>query len=223
MTSTGSINSYSSGISRHTTRLPLRCSRNFLESLLRCDFSITHMRSAQANNSGDTGTVASFANPADRVSTPGQSANTCSAVGLLRRFCEHTKRTFVDTAIFCPNGYGMASAVREAWRVSVGSSLARAASTNSCGGQARLGASRLWLWLWASCGRTVAISSSRPKDYPLRRTSSRVCCIALFCLSAPTNLSHRKSVFRTGWGPATAWTSAGKASLNLRGSVIHKI
>ena len=71
--------------------------------------------------------------------------------------------------------------------------------------------------------RTVAISSSRPKDYPLRRTSSRVCCIALFCLSAPTNLSHRKSVFRTGWGPATVWTSAGKASLNLRGSVIQKI
>src|SRR6218665_309416 len=80
-------------MSRQITRLPSRCARNFFDNLLRWAFSITKIRSAQCSNSGDTGVLASLPSPADCVSMPGQLANTCSPVGLRRRFWVQMKRT----------------------------------------------------------------------------------------------------------------------------------
>jgi hypothetical protein len=51
-------------------------------------------------------------------------------------------------------------------------------ATNSFGDAA----TRLWLWLWASRGRTAAFSRSQPIDSQYRRTSSRFCCKALLGL-----------------------------------------
>jgi hypothetical protein len=58
-----------------------------------------------------------------------------------------------------------------------------------------LGASLLWLW--ASCCRTKKLSSSQPTDSPYRRTLSRVCSNAWFCLPGPDSLQQSHLVSRS--------------------------
>src|SRR3990167_1849776 len=70
--------------------------RNFSASLRRWRLSITRINSAHSSSSGLTGLSASRLTPADAVSTPGQSAKTCSAVGLRRRFLAQINRTLSD-------------------------------------------------------------------------------------------------------------------------------
>src|SRR3989338_809752 len=55
---------------------------------------MTKITSAQASNSELRGISASLLIPAEAVSTPGHSANTCSAVGLRRRFLLQRKSRF---------------------------------------------------------------------------------------------------------------------------------
>jgi hypothetical protein len=72
---------------------------------------------------------------------------------------------------------------------------ATARRTHSCGDtRTRLGPSLLWLW--ASCGRTKKLSSSQPTDSPYRRTLSRVCSNAWFCL--PELVSEKTLPVRAG-------------------------
>ncbi len=56
---------------------------------------MTKMMSAHSTSSSVQGSSASGASPADAVSTPGQSANTRSAVGERRRLREQRKRRLV--------------------------------------------------------------------------------------------------------------------------------
>ena len=66
-------------------------------------------------------------------------------------------------------------------------------------------------------GRTVAISSSPPWDYPHRRTLSRFCCIAWFALfTSPGVLSSRVQNGKE-WPPATLTTILVSGSLNAGG------
>src|SRR4249919_3061892 len=86
---------------RHTTRAPCRCARKRLDSLVRCAFSMTKTTSAHSRSSGVRGLSASWSTPAEAVSMPGQSANTCSAVGLRRRLRLQRKRTcFMGSGVF---------------------------------------------------------------------------------------------------------------------------
>lgn len=91
--SSGAMYSNSSGMPSTAMRLPRSWGRNLAAILDRCAASITRIVSAQTMSSADTGQSASWPVPADAVSMPGQSANTCSAVGLRKRFLPQTKRT----------------------------------------------------------------------------------------------------------------------------------
>ena len=93
-TKAGCMYSKLSGISRLATRLPRRLAPNCAVSLVRCDDSMTRIVSAQSRSSGVTGESASRLIPAEEVSTPSQSAKTCSAVGLRSLFLPQTNRTW---------------------------------------------------------------------------------------------------------------------------------
>src|SRR4249919_458507 len=80
-------------MSRQMTRALRRCARKRVDSFVRCMPSMTNTRSAHSRSSGVSGLSASWSTPADAVSMPGQSANTCSAVGLRRRLRLQRKRT----------------------------------------------------------------------------------------------------------------------------------
>jgi hypothetical protein len=73
--------------------VPAKWDLNLAESLARCERSMQKIVSAHWSNSAVTGLSESTLIPADEVSMPGQSANTCSAVGLRSRFLPQIKRT----------------------------------------------------------------------------------------------------------------------------------
>jgi len=84
--SSGCINAYLSGMSRHITLFPFRREPNFFDNLTLCARSMTKIISAHVICSSDTIVIASAARPAESASMPGQQENTCSAVGLRSRF-----------------------------------------------------------------------------------------------------------------------------------------
>lgn len=81
-TKAGSIYSYSSAISKQTTRLFLSHGWNFFESFLRWDGSITKIISAHSISSLPRRISAPRSIPAESTSNPSYSANMASAVGL---------------------------------------------------------------------------------------------------------------------------------------------
>src|SRR5262245_20505638 len=83
---------------RQIIRLFFRKALNFFESLFRYVFYMTKMTSAQETCSGVTGDSASWLRPPESTSIPGVEENTCSAVGLRRRFWEQTKSTRTVTS-----------------------------------------------------------------------------------------------------------------------------
>jgi hypothetical protein len=94
-------------------RLPFKCWRNVLESLLRCCRSITKAICAQWSNSGETGVGESWFRPAEATAIPGQSANTCSAVGVRSRLAPHMNSTCVTGS-----ASGLAALLaRASWRL----------------------------------------------------------------------------------------------------------
>lgn len=82
--------------------LAIQGARNFSPRRFRCRFSMTKMIVDQAICSDDSGTVGSPPKRAESVSTSGQLANTCSAVGLRKRLWlqMHSARLVIDYWIF---------------------------------------------------------------------------------------------------------------------------
>jgi len=91
-----SMNPYPSGMSRQTILFPFKYRPNFFISFALCLRSITNSTSAYFICSSSNGVTASSAKPAESVSTPGHDENTCSAVGLLRRFLLHRNSARID-------------------------------------------------------------------------------------------------------------------------------
>lgn len=84
--SSGCINEYLSGMSRHMTRFPFSREPNLLVNFDLWVRSMTKMICAHAICSSDTIVIASGARPAESASTLRQRENTSSAVGLRSRF-----------------------------------------------------------------------------------------------------------------------------------------
>lgn len=99
--SSSAMYSKSSGMSRHTTLARARWGLKRVEIFARCERSMQKIVSAHSSNSGVTGLSESALVPAEEVSMPGQSAKTCSAVGLRSRFLPQMKRTLWDK-LFAP-------------------------------------------------------------------------------------------------------------------------
>lgn len=98
------------------TRLPRKYAPKFCESLRWCCFSMTKMTSAHSTSSGDSGLSAPRFVPAEAVSRPGRSANTCSAVGLRRRFwLQMKRRRKLRAARLINAGAGQSTVVRKAF------------------------------------------------------------------------------------------------------------
>lgn len=83
--SSGCINEYLSGMSRHITLFPFRREPNLFDNLTLWARSMTKIISAQAICSSDTTVIASGARPAESASTPSRRENISSAVGLRSR------------------------------------------------------------------------------------------------------------------------------------------